>query len=94
MICAIRKDSKHKEYGIEICNPITELLWHEVQLDFIIDLLVNCKIKTENGFSKETRRTGYILVCCDKLNLIIHSTRFKYVPNVIKTAIIFIKDVF
>jgi len=57
-------------------------------------IIVKCKIRTENGFIKETKRTGCILVCYDKLTKMIHLTGFKHIPTAIETASAFLKDVF
>jgi len=46
------------------------------------------------GYSWETKRTGCILVCCDKLTKMIHLWVFKHVPNWIETAEVFLRDIF
>jgi len=46
------------------------------------------------GYSWETKRTGCILVCCDKLTKMIHLWVFKHVPNAIETAEVFLRDIF
>jgi len=49
--CAIKKDDRHKEYGTAVRVPVAELLWQEVQLDFITDLPVRCRIGNENDYA-------------------------------------------
>jgi len=49
--CATKKDDRHKEYGTAVRVQDAELPWQkEVQLDFITDLPVQCRTRTEDGY--------------------------------------------
>ena len=91
---ATKKDDRHKEYGIAIRVSVAELPWQEVQLDFITELPVRCKTRTDYGYAWETRRAGCILVCCDKLTKIIYLIGFKNVPNANETADTFLREIY
>ena len=92
--CATKKDDRHKKYGTSVRVPIAELPWQEVQLDFITDLLVKCRIRTDSGYTWETGRTDCILVYCDKLTKMIYLMGFKFVPNANETADVFLREIY
>jgi len=92
--CATKKDDRHKEYGAAVSVPVAELPWQEVHLDFITDLPVRCRTRTEDGYVWKTKRAGCILVCCDKLTKMIHLIGFKHVPNANENANAFLKEIY
>ena len=92
--CTTKKDNRHKEYGTAVRVPVAELPWQDIQLDFITDLPVKCRTRTEDGYVWETKRAGCILVCCDKLTKMIHRIGFKHVPTANETANSFLKEIY
>ena len=60
--CATKKDDRHKEYGTAVRVPVAELPWQEIQLDFITDLQVKCRTRTEDGYIWETKREGCVKI--------------------------------
>jgi len=62
-ICTTKKDSRHKEYGTAVRASIAEMPWQEVQIDFLTDLPVKGRIRSEEGTTTATLRTGCIMVC-------------------------------
>jgi len=42
---ATKKDDINKEYGTAVRVPVAEIAWQEIQLDFITDLPVKCRIE-------------------------------------------------
>ena len=92
--CATKKDDRHKEYGTAVRVPVAELPWQEIQLDFITDLPVKCRIRTNNGYNWEMKRAGCVLVCCDKLTKMIYLIGFKHVPNATETADAFLREIY
>jgi len=93
-ICSTKKDSRHKAYGTAVRVPIAEMPWQEVQIDFLTDLPVKGRVRTEEGTTITTLRTGCIMVCCDKLTKMIHLVGFKHVPTAIDTARAFLREVY
>ena len=71
-ICSTQKEGRHKDYGTAVRMPIANMPWQEVQLDFISELPVSGRVRIESGYEKIVKRTGCILVCCDKLTKMIH----------------------
>jgi len=74
--------------------PVAELPWQEVQQDFITDLPVKCRIRTDEGYAWMTRRSNCILVCCDKLTKMIHLIEFKHVPNANEIVDEFLREIY
>jgi len=91
---ATKKDDRHKEYGTAVRVPVEELPWQEVQLDFITDLPVKCRIRTDEGYVWEMKREVCILVYCDKLTKMIHLIGLKHVPNANETADVFLREIY
>ena len=91
---ATKKNDRHKEYSTAVRVPVAELPWQEVQLDFLTDLPVKCRTRTEDGYVWETKRAGCILVCCDRLTKMIHLIGFKHVPNANETANAFLREAY
>jgi len=94
IICTAKKDSRHKGYGTAVRAPIAEMPWQEIQIDFLTELPVKGRIRTEEGTTTTTLRTGCIMVCCDKLTKMIHLVGFKHVPTAIDTERAFLKEVY
>ena len=92
--CATKKDDRHKEYGTAVRVSVAELPWQEVQLDFITDLPVKRRIRTDRVRVRETKRAECILVCFYKLTKMIHLIGFKHVLNTNETADEFLKEIY
>ena len=92
--CATKKDDRHKEYGTAVRVPVAELSRQGVKLNFITDLSVKCRIRTDSGYTWETKKAGCILVYCDKLTKMIHLIGFKHVPNATETADAFLREIY